>query len=74
MKLQMKLFLHMKVHMKVHLEALPDDARCSDDLAAAHYRLAHTVWMVGLWPTTDPNHIFYCDYNQLIARSGWLHA
>ena len=32
---------------------------CSDDLAAAHYRLAHTVLMVCLWPTIEPNHIFY---------------
>ena len=37
-------------------------AHCSDDLAAAHYRLAHAVPMVGLRPTTEPNHIFYWDY------------
>ena len=40
-------------------------ARCSDDLAAAHYRLAHAVPMVGLWHTTEPNHIFYWNYNRL---------
>ena len=31
---------------------------CSDDLAAAHYRLAYAVPMVGLRPTTEPNQIF----------------
>ena len=55
------------------------DERCSDDPAAAHYRLANTVPMVGLWPTTEPNHIFYWDYDQLkaswvVARFGWSHA
>ena len=42
-KLQINLSLHMKVHVKVHvkvhLEALPKRARCSDELAAAHYLL-----------------------------------
>ena len=64
MKLQMNLFLHMKVHMQVQLEALPNGARCFDDLAV-HYRLKHAVLMVG-----RPNHIYYWDYNPLIARSG----
>ena len=49
-------------------------ARCSDDLAAVHYRLVYAVPMVGLWPTTEPNHIFYWDYNRLKARFGWSHA
>ena len=40
-------------------------ARRSDDLATAHYRLAHAVPMVCLWPTTEPNHIFYWNYNRL---------
>ena len=31
-------------------------AHCSDDLAAAHYRLAHAV-------PTEPNHIFFWNYN-----------
>ena len=53
---------------------LPTGPRYSDDLAAAHYQLSHAVPMVGLRPTTEPNHIFYWDYNQLKARSGWLHA
>ena len=52
-KLHMNLFLHMKVHIIVSLEALLNGARCSDDLDAEHYRLAHTVPMVGLWPTTE---------------------
>ena len=46
----MNIFLHMKVHMKVnvkvHLEALPNSARCYNDLAAAPVDctlLAHTV-------------------------------
>ena len=30
--------------------------------------------MVGLWQTTEPNHIFYWDYNRFKARSGWSHA
>ena len=50
----MNLFLHMKVHVKVHvkvhLEALPNYARCSDDLAPSQYRLAHAVLMVVLQP------------------------
>ena len=33
----------MKVHMKVNLEAPLNGARCSDKLAAVHYRLAHAV-------------------------------
>ena len=33
--------------------------RCSDNLSAAHYRLAHAVPMVGIFPTTEPNNIFY---------------
>ena len=41
LKLQMNFFLHMKVH----LEALPNNTHCSDDLAAADYRLAHAVLM-----------------------------
>ena len=41
------------------------DERCSDDLAAAHYRLVHAVPMGDLWPTTDPNHIFFWIYNRL---------
>ena len=53
-------------------------ARCSDDLAAAHYRLAHAVPMVGLWPTTEPNHIFYWNYNRLKhalgGRTFWVVA
>ena len=57
----------MKVHVKAHLEALPNCAHCSDDLASALYRLAHAVPMVGLWLTPEPNHIFYWDYNRLIA-------
>ena len=58
--------------------------RCSDGLAAGHYRLAHAVLMVGLWVTTKPNHIFYWNYTWLkhalgsrtlwvVARSGWSH-
>ena len=43
---------------------------CNDDLAAAHYRLAHAVTMVGLQSTSAPNHISYWDYNRLKARSG----
>ena len=77
-KLQMNIFLHMKVHMKVHVKAhlkdLSNGAGCSDGLAAAHYRLAHAVPVVGLRPITEPNHISYLDYNRLIERSGWSHA
>ena len=36
--------------------------------------ISHAVPMVGLWPTPEPNHIFYWDYNRLIPRSGWSHA
>ena len=61
-------------HMFFRFCVLPIGACCSDDLAAAHYQLAHAVPMVGLWPTTEPNPIFYWDYNQLKARSEWLHA
>ena len=43
-------------------------------VGSVYYRLAHAVLMVGLWPTTEPNHIFYWDYNRLKARSGWSHA
>ena len=67
----------LNLHVNLHADpscALPIGARCSDDLAAAHYRLAHAVPMVGLRPTTEPNHIFYWDHNRLIARSGWSHA
>ena len=30
--------------------------------------------MVGLRPKTEPNYIFYWDYNQFKARSGWSHT
>ena len=60
--------------------ALPIGKLCSDDLVAAHYRLVHSVLMVGIWPTTEPIHIFYWDYNQMSHKghiSGqqckWLH-
>ena len=71
-KVQLNLFLHMKVQLKVHQKvhkgldpscALPIGTRCSNELAAAPYRLAHAVPMVGLWPTTEANQIFYWDYN-----------
>ena len=65
----------LNLHVNLHADpscALPIGARCSDDLAAAHYRLAHAVPMVGLWPTTEPNHIFYWNYNRLKARSRYL--
>ena len=45
-------------------ELLIGTHRC-DDLAAAHYRLLHAVQIVGLWVTTEPNNIFYWDYNWL---------
>ena len=49
-------------------------ACCSNDLAAAHYRLAYSVLMVGLRRTTEPYHIFHWYYNRVKARSGWSHA
>ena len=80
-KLQMNLFIHMKVHVKihvkVHLKALPNGACCSDDLAAAHYRLAHAVPMVGLRPKTGPNQVFLSGLQPIFstlwvfARFGW---
>ena len=47
------------------LSALPNAARCSDDLAAEHYQMVHDVLMVSLWPTIELNHIFYWNYNRL---------
>ena len=52
--------------------ALPNGARCSDDLAAAHYWLSHAVPMVGLLPWNDPNRSFYWDLNRLKAQTQLL--
>ena len=47
-------FLNLHVNLHVKKKVHPIGARCSDDLAAAHYRLAHAVPMVGHWPPTEP--------------------
>ena len=52
----------------------PSDAHCSDELAAAHYRLAHAGLMVVLWPTTEPNHIFNLNYDWLKVCYGWSYS
>ena len=57
---------------------LLNGASCSDDPAAAHYLIAHIVPMVGLWPTTEPYHILFWNYNRLkLALGGrtlWVSA
>ena len=45
-------------------------ARCFNDLSAAHYQMAHAVTVVGLWPTNEPNYIFYWNYNRLKHAPG----
>ena len=54
--------------------ALLIGARCSDELAEAHYPLVPAFPMVGLWTTTAPKHIFFWDSNQLEICSGWSHG
>ena len=49
-KLQMNLFLHIMVDGKFHLEALPNGARCLDDLAAAHAVPMEPHFLFGLQP------------------------